>query len=465
MEDHRNQGNVQAAVEPEWWCVDLGQAVDYSVLKLEEIAEGFLRFTPDVVMGKNRIFLEMSRTKKLFRLDSIQKRAHIIASRSGVDPKFWQWGIGKTIPEAWVQCRWKNLAAKMLPMDAMFDFIDPFSHFVMSRAHQEKVSLFLALGMRNLEDLFRVPHDSLLVRFGEMLDHFSKNYFDGGRIGWTRFKPHVDLIEVTQWNADEWVIDSESLIFAIKPLVEHLMIRLYSQRKSLKILEVKMMLDSKAPDRLIVLSFAFAQTSSQLLLKLLREKISTEMQKNPLHDPIMKVELRVIEAGPRDQRSLAFAFSDANAEFSEDLRERWMELISYLGNAFQVETTEHALPEKSWRKIQVADPSTSNKLDRISHLLAKRPLKLYPTPIMLSRVGTFLKKNEELWRIREFACEEKITGYEWDVENTGGFDRTYYRVKVESSDLRGEELLEEWWIYKDELRHKLMLHGVYSESA
>jgi len=24
---------------------------------------------------------------------------------------------------------------------------------------------------------------------------------------------------------------------------------------------------------------------------------------------------------------------------------------------------------------------------------------------------------------------------------------------------------EEWWIYKDELRHKLMLHGVYCQSA
>jgi hypothetical protein len=449
--------------ELEWWCIDFGQSVSYRALQLETLAEGFLRFTPDVVMGKNRIFLEMSRTKKLFRLDSIQKRAQIIASRAGVDSTFWQWGIGKTIPEAWVQCRYKNLYAKILPIDAIYDFVDPFSHAVITRPQQEKINLFLGLGLRNLGDLFSVPHDSLLIRFGVLLDQFSKNFFDGNRIAWTRFKPHVDLIETTKWNSDEWVIDSESLIFAIKPLVEKLMIRLYSQRKALKQLEIKMMLDSKAPDRIFNLSFAFAQTSSQLLLKLLREKISTEMQKNPLTDPIMNVTMKVIEASPRDQRSLPFVFSDGNAEFSEDLRERWMELISYLGTAFQVETTEHALPEKSWRKVQIDDPSITKKMDRVSHLFAKRPLKLLSSPIVLSRVGTFLKKNEELWRIREFACEEKIKGYEWDVENSGGFDRTYYRVKVESSSVN--EQTEEWWIYKDEFRHKLMLQGVYSQSA
>jgi hypothetical protein len=451
--------------EMEWWCVDLGQSVEYSKLKKEELAEGFLRFTPDVVMGKNRIFLEMSRTKKLFRLDSIQKRAQVIAQRAGVESTFWRWGIGKTIPESWVQCRHKNLYASLLPIESIFDFIDPFSHFHLTRAHQDKVTLFTALGIRTLEDLSRVPQDSILVRFGELFDDFSKNFFEGSKVGWSRFKPHVDLIETTQWNADEWVIDSESLIFSIKPLIDHLMSRLFCQRKALKALEVRLMLDSKTPDRVLNLSFTFPQTSSQLLLKLLREKISHEMQKNPLVDPIMKVELKVIEASERDQRSLAFTFSDANSEFSEDLRERWMELISYLGTAFQVETTEHPLPEKSWQKIQSPDPITSKKMDTVSHLFAKRPVKLLSDPISLSRVGTFLKRNEELWRIREFTCEEKIAGHAWDVEGTQELDRTYFRVKVESSGTPGSEYQEEWWIYKDKLKRKLMLHGVYSQSA
>lgn len=461
------QNKTQVTPPLEWWCVDLGQSVDYTDLKLEELAEGFLRFTPDVVMGRNRLFLEMSRTKKLFGLDSIQKRAQAVAARAGVDSQFWQWGIGRTIPEAWVQSRWKNHHVRTLPIETMFDFIDPFQQWQITRSHQEKIKLFMGLGLRTLEDLFRVPHDALLVRFGSLFDQFSKNFFDGSKIGWTRFKSHVDLIETTKWNADEWVVDSESLIFSIKPLIDHLMTRLYCQRKSLKALEITLMLDSRAPDRILNLSFAFPQTSSQLLLKLLREKISHAMQKDPLIDPIMKVSLKVLEASERDQRSLSFAFSEGNTEFNEDLRERWMELISYLGSAFQVETTEHPLPEQAWRKVQLDDPSLSKKMDHISHLFTKRPVKLLSEPIVLSRIGTFLKKGDELWRIRAFSCEEKISGYEWDVDETCGFDRTYYRVKVESSasQFAGQEHLEEWWIYKDEFRHQLILHGVYRQSA
>ena len=448
----------------EWWCVDLGQAVSYSALQLERIAEALLRFTPDVVMGKNRIFLEMGRTKKLFRLDSFQKRVQVLAERESMNSAFWQWGIGKTIPESWVQCRFKNLKPNALPIDAIFDYIEPFSHTHLIRAQQDKVILFQALGLRTLQDLFQVPHDSLLVRFGELLDHFSKNYFEGGRIAWVRFKPHVDLIEQSRWNSDEWVIDSESLIFKIKPLIDRLMGRLFSRHQSLKQLEIILKLDSRAADRKLVLQFAFPQTSSQLLLKLLREKISFEMQKEPLTDPIMLVTMKVLEATPRERHSLAFSFAEKNEEASEDLREKWMELIAYLGTAVQVETTEHHLPERSWRKVLCADPSTSKPLDQVAHLFQKRPLKLYREPILLFRVGMFLKRDQKLWRIREFSCEEKIAGYEWDIEETQGFDRTYYRVKVEPNDL-GSDYQEEWWIYKDEILHKLMLHGVYDPQA
>ncbi len=450
------------ATHQEWWCVDLGQAVNYTALQLERIAEALLRFTPDVVMGKNRIFLEMGRTKKLFRLDSFQKRVLVLADRESIDSNLWRWGIGKTIPESWVQCRFKTLQLASLPIDSIFDYIDPFAHFQLSRAHQDKIKLFQALGMRTLQDLFQIPHDALLVRFGSMLDQFSKNYFEGARIAWVRFKPHVDLIEQSRWNSDEWVIDSESLIFKIKPLIDRMMSRLYSRHQALKQLEIVLKLDSKAPDRKLVLSFAFPQTSSQLLLKLLREKISFEMQKEPLTDPIMLVTLKVMEATPRENHSLTFGFTNQNEESSEDLREKWMELIAYLGTAFQVETTEHHLPERSWKKVLCSDPGMTKPLDQVAHLFQKRPLKLYHEPIALFRIGMYLKKEEQLWRIREFSCEEKITGYEWDVEETQGFDRTYYRVKVEANS--NAEHQEEWWIYKDEILKKIMLHGVYSSA-
>jgi hypothetical protein len=457
----RPGNNSTTISSPEWWCIDLGQAVSYTPLKMDQLAEAFFRFTPDVVVGKNRIFLEMSRTKKLFRLDSIQKRAAVLAEREGVSATHWQWGIGRTIPEAWVQTRWKSVQPNVLPVDALFDYRDPFFHGDLNRPEQEKVSTFYSLGLRTIQDLFKIPHDSLLVRFGSMLDQFSKNYYEGHRFPWVRFKPPVDLLEVSRWNADEWVIDAESLIFAVKPMVDRVMARLFAMRKSLKQLEMVMKLDSRAPDRVVNLQFAFPQTSSQLLLKLLREKLSFEMQRNPLTDPIMEVSFRVVETTKRDERTLEFSFSDQGQGFTEDLREKWMELVSYLGNSFQVETTEHLLPEKSWKKVLLTDPTLKAPLDNVSHLFQKRPLKLLPHPQLLARAGMFLKRNQELWKICEFSCEEKLSGYEWDVNETAGFDRTYYRVKVQAATQYGLTK-QEWWVYKDEVLNKLMLHGVYA---
>ena len=472
MSGDQSRSTQSEPVSVEWWCIDLGQAVTYSQEKIERFAEACFRFTPDVVIGKNRIFLEMGRTKKMFNLDSVQKRVDVLAAREGLRSQYWQWGIGKTLPESWVQVRWKSVSPHLLIIDSIFDYIDPLWHQNLNRRDLERVNLFWALGVKSLQDLFKIPQDALLTRFGTVFDQFSKNFFEGKRFPWARFVPSVELLEQSAWNSDDWVGDSESLIFRVKPIVDRMMARLFSLRKSMKKMELTMRLDSRSPDRVITLQFAFPQTSSQLLLKVLREKISFEMQKNPLTDPIIGVSFKVLETTERDQRTLRMVFSEADsAEVGEDLREKWMELISYLGvefgdeadaqenpKVFQAEVTENLVPELSWKKVLLSDPSVSAPLDEVSRFFAKRPLRLLSEPVKLSREGTFLKYQDEPWRICEFSCEERLSGYEWDVEGTDGFDRTYYRVKVENP--RGS--MAEWWIYKDAIFNKLMLHGMYA---
>ena len=90
-----------------------------------------------------------------------------------------------------------------------------------------------------------------------------------------------------------------------------------------------------------------------------------------------------------------------------------------------------------------------------------RPVLLFQTPETIHRTGPWLRRKsgafEERYRIRSFRQEERIEGYEWDVEDTGGFERTYFRVEVENPQGKPEE----WWVYRDELLGKLMLHGLY----
>lgn len=449
--------------QKEWWCVDFGQNAKISKEAMDRLSEGFFRFTPDVIQGRNRLFLEMSQTKQFFNFNTFMNRSRVLGAREGQDGAYWRYGVGTSIPEAWVQTRWRSRESKHLPLESYFDFVDPLTQFELSRAQRERLHVFQALGMRNLGSLFSVAKEAWLVRFGEEYDQFLENFEFGQQFPWKRFSPSQVLEEKTEWNAEEYVIDSEALIFKMKPILDRLSERLYHLRRALKKMEIVLKLERAVPDRVIELSFAFPQTSRVLLLKLIREKISRVMDKDPLSDPVVQIEIKVVEAVKREHETSRFHFS-AEESKEEGASERWLELISYLGlklesqaRVFQAETTEHYLPEKSWKKTLIAAPNAAKKFDSVSHLYVKRPFTLLPKPESLFRVGPYLKKGEELWKIGECSDVEHLQGYAWDVDDTGGFDRTYYRVKVRGG--QGESQL--WWIFKDERLGKLKLHGVY----
>jgi hypothetical protein len=449
--------------EKEWWCIDLGQVQNINPESFFRLCESLLRFTPDLVVGRNRVFLEMSRTKRLFNLNSIAGRTRVLGARFGLEVSVWRFGIAKTLPLAWVQTRWRTVQPSELPLDAYYDFIDPLNGFELNRSMRERLAVFRALGMKTLESLSLIPKEAWLVRFGEEIDSFFEHYEFGEKFPWSRFEPSLSLSEVTRWNADDLVIDSEGLIFRLKPLIDRLCSRLFSLHLAIKKIELVITLDRAVPDRTFTLSFSFSQTSRVLLLKLLREKISREMEREPLTDPIVGAKIHVLETVKREGGSARFSFSEKD-EKRELERERWCELIAYLGlkldckeDVFQVETTEHLLPEKSWRKVLSDEPEEMIQRDRISALFPKRPVRLFSEPREVSRMGPYLRRDGDLWRIHEISDPEHLSGYEWDVDETHGFDRTYYRVKVGNPG----GVFEEWWIFRDERVGSLSLHGVY----
>lgn len=460
----------EAKKNQEWWCVDFGQAELLDPETFQALAESFLRFTPDVVVGRNRLFLEMGRTRHLFQLNTLTSRARVLAERVGLDSTYWKWGVGQSIPESWVQTRYRTRLVDTLPLEAYYDFIDPLSHFEMNRAMNERVLIFRSLGLKTLSGLFEIPKEAWLVRFGEEFDTFLEHFSYPKQFAWVRLTPSLKLTEKTHWNAEEYVIDSEGLIFRLKPLIDRICERLYALRRALKKIELVLELDRTiSPDRTIELSFAFPQTSRVLLLKLLREKLSRVMEREPLTDPIIAARVEVTEVVKREHTNARFAFSEADAQLSDET-ERWLELISYLGlkvsdpsQVFQAETTEHPLPEKSWKKVLLQEPRRDLKLDQVSHLYAERPVRLLTQPLPLFRLGPYLRRERELWRICDVSHEEVIEAHAWDVElqltkdDEYGFARTYYKVHVRSQ--AGQEQF--WWIYKDERLGELKLHGVY----
>jgi hypothetical protein len=362
-----------------------------------------------------------------------------------------------------VQTRWRTVCSGSLPLEAYFDFIDPLNAFELNRPMRERITVFRALGMNTLESLFQVPKEAWLVRFGEEMDLFFEHFESGDRFPWRPHVPNLALEETTRWNADEVVMGAENLIFGLKPLVDRLCSRLYSLHLAIRKLELNIRLDRAAPDRTISLSFSFPQTSRVLLLKLLREKISREIEREPLTDPVIGAVVRVVETTKREAGGGRFAFSEKD-ESRELAQERWLELVAYLSlklepkeKIFQVDATEHFLPEKSWKKVLTFNSAEWIMCDRIAALFPKRPLRLLPEHRRISRMGPYLRHEGDLWRIQEISEPERLSGYDWDVEDSGGFDRTYYRVRVGSP----EGKTAEWWIYRDERKGTLCLHGIY----
>ncbi len=436
----------------------------------ERLCESFLRFTPDLVVGKNRVFLEMSRTRKLFGEESLSARARVLGTRLGLDSSTWRFGSGATIPRAWLRTKWRTENSGELPVDAYFDVLDPLWFQEPDRSRRERLAMFRALGMRSLRCLFEIPKEAWLVRFGEEFDLFSEQYENGGSIPWNRFVPSSVFSETARWNADDQVLEAEGLIFRLKPLVDRLMERLHAHHRAIRTIRISLKLDRASPDREISLSFSFPQTSRVLLLKILREKIAREMERDPLSDPVVGAGIEVTETAPRETTAARFAFSEKD-EQEEAKKERMLELVAYLGlkigdaggSVFCARTSGHLLPERSWERVLPTDSQTVQagqiplQTARISALFPRRPVRIFPEPVRLFRIGSDLRLGGEFWRIQSISEPERLSGYEWDVDDTGGFDRTYYRVKVRGPD----GVFEEWWIYRDGNAGELCLHGVY----
>ena len=268
------EAHVASNSNQEWWCVDLGQSTVLDQDRFDLFTESLLRFTPDLVQGRNRVFLEMSRTRQLINLNTLSNRIAVLAGRNGADASVIRFGVGKTIPQAWVQTRWRNRDLEALPIDAYFDFIDPLRFFEPDRSKRERLAVFRTLGMRTIQSFFTVPKEAWLVRFGEEFDAFLEHLEYGERMAWNRFSTKAPLVEKSRWNAEDQVIDAEGLIFRLKPSLDRLCERLYSLQIALRKIEITLQLDRAVPDRKLELGFTFPQTSRVLLLKLLREKLA-----------------------------------------------------------------------------------------------------------------------------------------------------------------------------------------------
>jgi hypothetical protein len=157
-----------------WYCLFLGYYTQVSDSDLERLSRACGRFVNRVVLGDKRVFFEVDLSRAGMNLGALQFKIQSFAETWDLPHPLWQWGVGKTLAEAWVQTRWKSLTPDFLPIEALDDYLYPLSSPIVTSKKTglgaATFTLLRCLGYSTLAQLGgEMPHDLLLARLAHAL--------------------------------------------------------------------------------------------------------------------------------------------------------------------------------------------------------------------------------------------------------------------------------------------------------
>lgn len=177
----KSESSLNNLTGSRWYCLFFGYHTLVSELEMQKLAHACSRFVRSTVIGDKRVFFEVDLSRRSgkscsINLGSLQFKIQSFAETWDLPHQIWQWGVGKTLAESWVQTRWKSLAPGFLPIESLDDFMYPL---VSPVGESQRIGLgastfnvLRCLGYETLADLGEMPHDLMLVRLSQILaDH------------------------------------------------------------------------------------------------------------------------------------------------------------------------------------------------------------------------------------------------------------------------------------------------------
>lgn len=407
------------------------------------LAETCLRLSPQVAVGTEAVFVEISASHHLFTEPECIQRLQESAKAFGIKGHI---AIAND-PATALACARHGVAERnSLPVEALSDYLSPFSP-----APWEKAPLLRQLGVETLGALLRLPRAELASRFGKEALLALHRLEEAGLLAWPRFTPAEKIAERMDFDCAAQIHSFEPVLFLLKTVVDRVFLRLHARRLKLARCEVKFHLNrfSEKRERVVSVGFPLPQSAPRSVLSLLDERLRKELELNPLADALEGLSLSVEESAP---------FPDAQRDFfckTEEEHEAWAALVARLRerlgerNSFLASPAPRLLPEASWQK------SLSERESGTLVETPLRPLRLLNPPLPLRRLGDRLSSVHRNWRILTFEGPEKLMGEWW----LGGFTREYFRVQTQE----GATL----WVFSAPASgeagapRRLYLHGVF----
>ncbi len=298
----------------------------------------------------------------------------------------------------------------------------------------------LALGVRTVGDLLRLPPAGLLERFGEGVFAVRRAATGFDDLPLEPAPAEEPLREETL--LDDGEDDVHRLLFLLKPMLDRLLARLAERHEALSALTLELKLE-RAPGRVETLKPAAPTLDAPQILDLLLLRLSSLKLASGVIEAGMVAEgakataeqLGFFAASKRDPAAQKRAFARLRAEFGE-------EAIVKAG------LREGHLPEASFEWLPL--PELPAPKPRLCRRTLVRRLRLPPSPLPHRP-----RHEEDGWQLRgrgDAAVDRLLGPYVlaggwW----RGGIAREYYFART---------LHEEWlWVFRDAERRRWYLHG------
>ena len=410
----------------------------------QAFAESCLRWTPQVAVGEEAIFLEIGKCSHIYSEETIVKGVLALARRFEMKVSI---ALDQDIPTSLAKARYHNQIKEKsnLPIEILNDYLSPFV-----RTHQlDKMIISLKLlGINQLGQFMEVRPNELASRFGKDGLFVSMRVRDARHIPWPRFKPEEFIVEEQQIESTQPLTNLEPLTFVLRGLIDKSMARLRGRSERATVVELILEQEPystvKQAKRRWLFELALPQGSTRGLLDIIKDRLARELQVTPLEAPLTGVTFKVLSTAPgaASQKDF-FCKKEEQKEIMAALVSR---LTERLGphQAFVAESVENYRPERSWlRKFAEEDSEASE----VVWPTPERPLRLYKEPKELSQFGDILVAQGKRWKVVKMLGPEHISGDWWKNQ----YERDYFRVATDT----GEEL----WVYKED--KDLYLHGIF----
>lgn len=407
--------------------------------QLEAVAEGLHCLSPQIALGKNAVFAEIEASRQLFDPATCLHKAQALLDHLDIRGKI---SLAEDPATALAKIFQGEKRKEEFSLQALSFYLNPFDPPPFKAAE-----ILPSLGVYTIGQFLALPRQEIASRLGKEGSLAYHRVLNAAHLAWPRFEPQEKIFEREDFGSS---LDSlEPLFFLLKRILDRCFCRLLSRGKSLLSFSLIFHLHHFSPvrERKIPINLPLPQSDPAKLLRYLQERITKDLEKNPLTTVLEALSLEVEETAPlqKSQRDF-FSRKEEDEESWSSLLARFLEKLGK-DSTFRAIPQPRILPEASWKK-------SLHWQEGIPVPTPPRPLRLLDKPIPLewkqSHLHGIFEHRKRSWKVLRHEGPEILSGEWWQEE----FERHYFVVQTE------EEVL---WIFRSPKAgpQGLFLHGFF----